>query len=930
MRLEPDSVQRDASGMGIRFEGRSVPARPGETVAAALSAAGILAFRRTASGAERGLWCGMGACFDCIVTIDGRAGQRACMVKARDGMVVGGDARASLGTQQAPAEWRCDVLVVGGGPAGLSAAIAARAAGADVLLIEEREKPGGQYFKPLAVPQAAPPDAQFRAGDALRAEAIAAGVRVQTNAMVWGAFAPDDIAAVVDDRAVTIRPRRLVLATGAHERPVPMPGWTLPGAMTTGALQSLARAQRVSPRERVVIAGSGPLNMQLALELLTGGVQVAAVVEAAPRPGLRAWRDALAMLRAAPDLAWQGLAMLWRLRRAGVPVLWGVQPDSFDGAALRLSDGQRIATELVALNLGFQPETGLARALGAAHRVVDEGLGWIETITDADGRSSIAEVFAVGDGAALGGARLALARGRAAGLAAARDLGFSAAAPDHRAVARAARFQDALWRFFARPRPALDALPDATVICRCEEVTAGALRAAQADGAQGLAALKKATRAGMGRCQGRMCGAVLGRMAGATAEADFAAPRAPLRPVPIVTIARDAEGTAKPLSPMLRPLSPRGGCPADAEVLVIGGGVMGLAIAHALARDGRDVLIAERGEPGEGASTANAGSLHVQLHGFDAVGELDARSPLAALVPLSVQAIALWRTLADDASALRVEGGLMLAQSADEMAWLTRKVVLENQLGLGSTLLDARALRDAAPWLGDGFLGAALCPEEGQMDPLFGLSALLRHARAAGVRIATRLGVDALARDGSGFIAHTNAGAVRAARVVNAAGPYSAVVAAMLGLSLPVRGVVQQVLVTEAAPPMLRPLVLHAGRRLSLKQGALGQMILGGGWPGDWDAARGVARNRRASIEGNLAVALDVMPALDRLHLLRAWAGLNVHLDGAPQIGEDPRCPGLYHAATFNGWTLAPAVAMLIAEQMAGRGAPPIAFRPGG
>ncbi|MFN7634821.1 MAG: NAD(P)/FAD-dependent oxidoreductase, partial [Acetobacteraceae bacterium] len=196
-------------------------------------------------------------------------------------------------------------------------------------------------------------------------------------------------------------------------------------------------------------------------------------------------------------------------------------------------------------------------------------------------------------------------------------------------------------------------------------------------------------------------------------------------------------------------------------------------------------------------------------------------------------------------------------------------------------------------------------------------------------RIAGGVSVDALRREGAGFVAATNAGDIRAGRIVNAAGPWAARIAAMLGLTLPVRGAVQPVLVTEAAPTMLRPLVLHAGRRLSLKQGELGHLILGGAWPGAWDAARGVSRNRRTSIEGNLAVARDVFPALDRLHLLRAWTGLNVHLDGPPQIGEDPRCRGLFHAVTFNGWTLAPVLGELIADAIAGRGAPPAAFLPG-
>ena len=265
-----------------------------------------------------------------------------------------------------------------------------------------------------------------------------------------------------------------------------------------------------------MIAGNGPLNLQLACELLDGGVAVAAVVEAAPRPGLAQWRQAAALLRAGADLAWDGLGYLRKLRAAGVPVLWGSTPLACEGegrfATLVLATpaGEaRIAADACALNLGFQPETGLARALGAAHRFVDVGLGQLETVTDADGRTSCPDVFAIGDGAALGGARVALARGRLAGLAAARDLGL--AAPDDPAARAALRagagFQEALWRLFAAPPFDIAAIADGTIVCRCEEVTAGSLRAAQAEGA-GLA--RRAEEGDAGR-HGPLPGALLRR-----------------------------------------------------------------------------------------------------------------------------------------------------------------------------------------------------------------------------------------------------------------------------------------------------------------------------------------------------------------------------------------------------------------------------------
>ncbi|MCW3474226.1 FAD-dependent oxidoreductase [Limobrevibacterium gyesilva] len=940
MRLSHKTIRPVARQVTIHFEGRPVPALEGETVAAALSAAGIVAFRHTPTGAPRGLFCGMGACFDCVVTVDGQIGRRACLEKVADGMAVTGampaePAPLAPDPQGDEAETRaCDVLVVGAGPAGLSAAIAACEAGASVVVLDERDAPGGQYHKPLAASHADPaPDAQFAEGQALRRRAEEAGVAITTGATVWGAFGAQDVAAVVAGAAVTFQPRRLILAPGAHERPVPVPGWTLPGVMTTGALQTLARAQRVSPGHRVLIAGNGPLNLQLACELLAGGVRVEAVVEAAPRPGFATMRHALTMLRKSPGLARQGLSYLATLRRAGVPILWGSRIAALDGegrvetARIATPAGERvIAAEVVALNLGFQPETGLARALDIPHCFVDTGLGHLATEADADGRTALDGVFAVGDGASLGGSRVALARGRLAGLAVARDLGLTA--PDdpaaRAALADAQAFQDALWALFRPPPP--EALADDTIVCRCEEVTAGRLRQEITGGLVSVAALKKATRAGMGRCQGRFCAASVARLCPHAPSADaFAAPRVPVKPVPAAALMFEAPEFEAPLlispTPNMRRV-PVPDLPAEtrrADILVIGGGAVGLSTAYFLARDGADVLVADRDEAGFAASTANAGSLHAQLLSYDFgyPGMPEDGGPAAYSLPLGPRSIDLWKQIAAAAGetlGLSTEGGLMLADSEAGMAWLRAKVEMEKRWGTETHLIGANELRRIAPWLSHGMTGAVFCPAEGRIDPLRGTMALSRLAQRHGARLLKGAEVTGIARDGAAWHVLTTKGSVIAGRVVNCAGPWGGRIGAMVGLDLPVTGTVQQVIVTEPAPRMVEHLVALAHRHLSLKQQDSGGLLIGGGWFGSFDPKDGRSRNLRQNIQGNLWVAAKVLPALRGLSIIRSWTGINVAVDRAPILGEAPGLPGFFNAITANGYTLGPITGRLTAD----------------
>ena len=565
LRARHGGIRPDEATFAVTFEGTPLVARAGETVAATLAAHDIKVFRTTASGAGRGLYCGMGVCQDCLLEIDGEPNQRACMRRVT--------APTSVRRQTSPAALpppaarpapidppplRPDVLVIGGGAGGLTAAAVAAEAGAEVVLIDERPTPGGQFFKQPASNLQLPPeiagDAQFVAGRALIERARAAGVRLLEGVAVNGAL-PLEVTAVIAGRGLRFSPASLIVATGAYERAWPVAGWTLPGVMTTGAAQTLLRSYRVLAGRRILIAGNGPLNLQVAVELKRAGAAIAAVIEAAPRPTLRHAGQLAAMAMTSPGLLWRGIGYRRELSSAGIALHHAAAISRIDavGEGLRahLSDGGVIEADCICLGYGFQPSNELLRIMGCDVGF-DAGGGALRVVRDADCRTSIDNVFAVGDCCGLGGAFAAQAEGIIAGLSAAdRRTGTvlegraDELASAHRRLARHRRFQKALWSLF-KPSATMPVLEGETLICRCEEVSAARAIGVQKAGGVAIGTLKRQTRLGMGRCQGRYCGPVAAVLLASAEgrvpdESDFPAPRPPLKPVTLAELANEAE-----------------------------------------------------------------------------------------------------------------------------------------------------------------------------------------------------------------------------------------------------------------------------------------------------------------------------------------------------------------------------------------------------
>jgi glycine/D-amino acid oxidase-like deaminating enzyme len=617
----------------------------------------------------------------------------------------------------------------------------------------------------------------------------------------------------------------------------------------------------------------------------------------------------------------------------------GVAGDTrFTAAIVETPAGRRrLGANVLALHAGFVPSSELARQLGCRHAFVDCHVGYLATETDESGRTSIESIFAVGDGAQIGGAVVAQHRAVLAADAILRDLGRQelttrAVASARRALRRALAFQDELWTLFSAPAFDISAIADAIVVCRCENVTAGSVRAALAAHGADCGTAKRLTRIGMGRCQGRNCAAVLARLVeeagGAKPQpAAFFAPRPPAKLVPIAALAvEQAEwgGHRQWIPPLTFPhpvRKPRHWGVRDTDVLVIGAGIVGACVARALAQQSEAVLVVDRNAVAQEASTANAGSLHVQLLSFDFGPKAQAGGrPAAETLRLGPRSIELWREIERQSGEnleLCVTGGLMVAEHEDDLAFLVAKASLEARYGIQTEILQATDLHKLEPALSDRLIGGAHCPAEGKINPLLATFAVVTQAVAAGAVFERDATVQAIEREANGrFIVATGAGRIRARRIVNCAGPWASHIAAMVGKPLPVQCAPLQMMVTEPAPPLVGRLLSHASRHLSLKQTAVGSLLIGGGWSADLDPSTGAVRPLRWAIEGNAWVARRVMPAVANYHLVRVWTGMNINIDGAPIIGEMPGVPGAFNCVTSNGYTLAPIVADIIADLM--------------
>ena len=459
-----------------------------------------------------------------------------------------------------------DLLIVGAGPAGMAAAVTVRRGGATVVVADEGAGPGGQIYRSVLKPLPHRPALGFDygVGAALAREFCGSGARLLTGATVFmvepaleGGW---ETGVLADGKARRFRSRAVLIATGAHERPFPIPGWTLPGVMTAGAAQTMLKASGVVPAGTLHLVGTGPLLYLLAAQYARLGVKVEALLDTAPR---RNWAAALPHLPAflSGSYAWKGLGLL-REVLASTRVVRGVRDLSIRGGRraeeIRCLAGGRQLTmpvETVLLHQGVVPQVNLTMATGVQHHWDRERLAF-EPLLGEGGETGRPGLYVAGDTGGIAGAQVAQHRGTLAALAILRELDRDALGPGMpdvdetlhaiRKALRGRRFLDTLYRPAQDTRVPSD---DDVVVCRCEGVRAGEIRSLVRRGAQGPNQAKFFSRAGMGPCQGRLCGLTVCETMAAEAgrepdEIGYMRVRMPVKPVTVAAMAALADDAA--------------------------------------------------------------------------------------------------------------------------------------------------------------------------------------------------------------------------------------------------------------------------------------------------------------------------------------------------------------------------------------------------
>jgi len=453
-----------------------------------------------------------------------------------------------------------DIIVIGGGPAGLSAAITASDFGLNVLVLDEQHSPGGQLYRNIERADESiltPLGPDYTKGLILIEQFRKSGAKYYGGSIVWNIESDGTVYFSNKGRSTQIHAKYIIIAIGATERPVPFAGWNLPGVMGAGAIDANFKSSGTVPDVPVVLAGSGPILLLVIGHLVSQGVEISAVLDTTPKENLRSSLPMLPRALRRTDYLLKGVGMLLKLKRSGVKYYKNVieyraiGSDHLKSVSFLAGDKKhQVESELLLVHEGIVPRCDFSQLLDLKHHWDKVQRYWYPE-TNQFGATKNESIYIAGDGAFVHGGIPAVIKGSLAALDIAAKMKLIPAGKTTDPRARLKKelsaelaprpFVDTLYK----PRSNLYGISDETLVCRCEEVTAGDIRRVIKEGCQEPNEIKALTRCGMGQCQGRMCGAALAEIVAAELEleAEVLHPlniRAPVRNISLLELSKVA------------------------------------------------------------------------------------------------------------------------------------------------------------------------------------------------------------------------------------------------------------------------------------------------------------------------------------------------------------------------------------------------------
>lgn len=544
----------------FQFENKSYTANSGESIASALISNKIYAINDK-NTSKRGVFCGMGICHECLVEVNGKNNVRACIKKLDSNAIIYKQKEIILKEfykdtseqKSVSVKYDPDLLIIGGGIGGLSAALSASNCGVNTILIDDREKLGGQFCKQPIINENILLDEQVKLGNNLINKVIENGVRIFTNTSVFAIFEKKEILAIKGNELITFRPKKIIFSTGAYEKGYPVKGWTLPGVMTTGAMQSLLKGYNVLAGKKILMCGNGPFILHVAKELKKAGAEIVAISEKSSKPTILDYKILIKLLLNSFELFFKGVRYLFFLKFNRIPVFYGYEITSIEEKDRGLTgtikniegtDSKCFEVNCICLGYGFNSSNNMLRFIDCKHDYKSDSNSLV-TYRHDDFQTTVKDIYAIGDCVQINGAQVAELEGILTGYNVAESLSYNINSEYFEEkiiyeikLRKLKTFQDNLWKLYKSNNNNLAFLDKDVEICRCECIKYSTIENALENGFTSIRDLKLKTRLGMGACQGRYCGQIVldilkHNFGVKIKETDFFTPRIPFMPLNI-------------------------------------------------------------------------------------------------------------------------------------------------------------------------------------------------------------------------------------------------------------------------------------------------------------------------------------------------------------------------------------------------------------